>query len=189
MEMLHLFLCSLFLQFSTSVSLSSNPVHSVIYLILTFCITAFISFFFNLEFFGLIFVIIYVGAVAVLFLFIIMMLDIKENFLTKFSLFNLILINFLVLFFETLAKLFFFEVFSNKNFLATSILFFDTSFNMDILGQCLYNFFLICFLISGLILFVALLGSIVLTLNFNISKKSQKYFRQLSRSDRFLLKI
>ncbi len=187
--MLHLFLCSLFLQFSTSVSLSSNPVHSVIYLILTFCITAFISFFFNLEFFGLIFVIIYVGAVAVLFLFIIMMLDIKENFLTKFSLFNLIFINFLVLFFETLAKLFFFEVFSNKIFLATSILFFDTSFNMDTLGQCLYNFFLICFLISGLILFAALLGSIVLTLNFNISKKSQKYFRQLSRSDRFLLII
>lgn len=189
MEMLHLFLCFLFLQFSTSVSLSSNPVYSVIYLILTFCTTAFISFFFNLEFFGLIFVIIYVGAVAVLFLFIIMMLDIKDKSFTQISFFYLVLINFSVFLFETLTKLFFFEVFSNKSFFAPIILFFDTFFNMDILGQCLYNFFLICFLISGLILFVALLGSIVLTLNFNTSKKSQKYFRQLSRSDRFLLKL
>jgi len=58
---------------------------------------------------------------------------------------------------------------------------------MLFLGQCLYNYFLVGFLLAGLILFVALLGSIVLTLNFNLTKKSQKYFRQLSGSDRFLI--
>ena len=187
--MLHLFLCFLFVEFSTSVSLSSNPVHSVIYLILTFCITAFISFFFNLEFFGLIFIIIYVGAVAVLFLFIIMMLDIKDKSFTHFSLFYLVLINITFCFFENLTTILFFEVFSSKSFFAIYTLFFDSFFNVNMLGQCLYNFFLICFLISGVVLFVALLGSIVLTLNFNFSKKHQKYFRQLSRSDRFLLKF
>jgi len=189
MEILHLFLCFLFVEFSISVSLSSNPIHSVIYLILTFCITAFISFFFNLEFFGLIFVIIYVGAVAVLFLFIIMMLDIKDKSFTNFSFFYLVLVNILFSFFENLTRIFFFEIFSNKSFNSFPLLCFDSFLNIDLLGQCLYNFNLICFLLSGLILFVALLGSIVLTLNFNISKKSQKYFRQLSRSDRFLLKV
>ena len=189
MEILHLFLCFLFIEFSTSVSLSSNPVHSIIYLILTFCITAFISFFFNLEFFGLIFVIIYVGAVAVLFLFIIMMLDIKDKSFTNLSLFYLFLINGFFLFFENFIRIFSFEVFSNKISQTAFLTLFDSFFHIDLLGQCLYNFFLICFLIAGLILFVALLGSIVLTLNFNTSKKSQKYFRQLSRSDRFLLKI
>jgi NADH-quinone oxidoreductase subunit J len=188
-EILHLFLCFLFIEFSTSVSLSSNPVNSIIYLILTFCITAFISFFFNLEFFGLIFVIIYVGAVAVLFLFIIMMLDIKDKSFTNFSLFYLILINCFFLFFENFIRIFSFEVFSNKSTRTAFLTTFDSFLNIDLLGQCLYNFFLICFLIAGLILFAALLGSILLTLNFNTNKKAQKYFRQLSRSDRFLLKL
>jgi NADH-quinone oxidoreductase subunit J len=188
-EIVHLFLCFLFVEFSTSVSLSSNPVHSIIYLILTFCITAFISFFFNLEFFGLIFVIIYVGAVAVLFLFIIMMLDIKDKSFKSFSLLYLILINGALLFLENFLRVFSSEVFSSRNTSNDFLILFDSFFNIDLLGQCLYNFFLICFLIAGLILFVALLGSIVLTLNFNINKKSQKYFRQLSRSDRFLLKL
>jgi NADH:ubiquinone oxidoreductase subunit 6 (subunit J) len=101
----------------------------------------------------------------------------------------LVLINFFFLFFESFFRMFSFEVFSNKSTQTTFLTLFDSFFNIDLLGQCLYNFFLICFLIAGLILFVALLGSIVLTLNFNVSKKSQKSFRQLSRSDRFLLKI
>ena len=59
---------------------------------------------------------------------------------------------------------------------------FDALYNIDSLGQFLYNYFLSCFLIAGIILLVALVGAIVLTLNFNSSRKNQLISRQLSRS-------
>jgi NADH-quinone oxidoreductase subunit J len=59
--------------------ISVNPVESVLFLILSFCNAAAILFLFNAEFLGLIFMIIYVGAIAVLFLFVIMMLNIKNQ--------------------------------------------------------------------------------------------------------------
>jgi NADH-quinone oxidoreductase subunit J len=59
---------------------------------------------------------------------------------------------------------------------------FDALYNIDSLGQFLYNYFLTCFLIAGIILLVALIGAIILTLNFNSSRKNQLISRQLSRS-------
>jgi len=59
---------------------------------------------------------------------------------------------------------------------------FDALHNIDSLGQFLYNYFLSCFLIAGIILLVALIGAIILTLNFNSSRKNQLISRQLSRS-------
>ena len=87
MEILHFFLCSLLILSGFWVSVSLNPIESVLFLILAFCNTAAILFIFNVEFLGLLFIIIYVGAVAVLFLFIIMMLNIKnqENFVVNSS--------------------------------------------------------------------------------------------------------
>ena len=61
------------------VSHTASPVDSVIFLILAFCSASLILFMFNAEFIALIFIIIYVGAIAVLFLFVIMMLDIKDH--------------------------------------------------------------------------------------------------------------
>jgi NADH:ubiquinone oxidoreductase subunit 6 (subunit J) len=60
---------------------------------------------------------------------------------------------------------------------------FDSLNNIDILGQVLYNYFLVCFLLAGLILLIALIGAIVLTLRFNTFQKKQHVFRQLSRTD------
>ena len=62
----------------------------------------------------------------------------------------------------------------------------DNLSNIDIFGQGLYNYFLITFLIAGLILLVAMIGAIVLTLNFRSQRKTELAGRQLSRSDNFL---
>ena len=79
MTYLHLFLCNLLCTCGFLMCISANPVESVLFLILAFCNAAVILFLFNAEFLGLIFIIIYVGAIAVLFLFVIMMLNIKSQ--------------------------------------------------------------------------------------------------------------
>jgi NADH-quinone oxidoreductase subunit J len=194
MRYIHLFLCVLLCLCGLFVALSINPISSIIFLILTFCNAAAILFFFNIEFLGVTFVIIYVGAVAVLFLFVVMMINVKLDeslskmnisFFLKFAYSSVIcfLIGVLLLF-STLT------VFSSQDLFLTKYanlhILFDTLYNIDVLGQSLYNYFLPCFLIAGLILFIALLGSIVLTLKYNSKLKTQIYSRQLSRSDKFL---
>jgi NADH-quinone oxidoreductase subunit J len=194
MRYIHIFLCILLCFCGLFVALSTNPISSVIFLILTFCNAAAILFFFNVEFLGVTFVIIYVGAVAVLFLFVVMMINVKlEDSFNKFNisfffkyLYSSILC-FLVgilLIFSTL------KIFSTQDlFLAKYAnleVLFDTLYNIDVLGQSLYNYFLSCFLIAGLVLFIALVGSVVLTLKYNSKLKAQIYSRQLSRSDKFL---
>lgn len=194
MRFIHFFLCILLCLCGLFVALATNPISSVIFLILTFCNAAAVLFFFNVEFLGVIFVIIYVGAVAVLFLFVVMMINVKADdsfskinisFFLKFLFFSVLC--FLV---GTLLLFVFLNIFSNQDIfllknlnLQTS---FDTLYNIDVLGQSLYNYFLSCFLIAGLILFIALLGSIVLTLKYNAKLKTQIFSRQLSRSDKFL---
>ena len=54
------------------------------------------------------------------------------------------------------------------------------------LVQSLYNYYLVCFLLAGLILLVAMVGAIVLTLNFSSQRRNELVSRQLSRSDNFL---
>jgi hypothetical protein len=58
--------------------------------------------------------------------------------------------------------------------------------NIDVMGQFLFNYYFVCFLLAGLILLIALIGSIVLTLRFNHSEEGQLVNRQLSRTDNFL---
>jgi NADH-quinone oxidoreductase subunit J len=193
MNYLHLFLCLLLLGSGFLMCNSINPVESVLFLILAFCNAAAILFLFNSEFLGLIFIIIYVGAIAVLFLFVIMMLNIKnknnfeENnvwvkYLLSFSFFYLIV-----------TSLFFFirRTFCRDDLLLDTqssdvFILIDNLNNIDVLGQVLFNYFLICFLLAGLILLIALVGSIVLTLRFNNTEEGQLVNRQLSRTDNFL---
>jgi NADH:ubiquinone oxidoreductase subunit 6 (subunit J) len=330
-HLLHLTLCFLISETCFLVIKSDNAINSVLFLILTFILAASICIFFCLDFFGLVFIIIYVGAIAVLFLFIVMMLNIKNTKLNKSeSSFwvnwarNLNLIFFIFSFILSLISYFFFSSFMVedsflaliskftsffldnpffvtsssilfpifiKNNLILSIIYYGLFFilimylffyiiyiyksspntdlvkdenlynhlsqkppflndykdkevlgelentytkeisehyknfkyvndvptdlnnveksidllsnsniynenifnsyldnlnNTEILGQSLYNEFLACFLLSGLILLIALIGSIVLTLKFNNIKKSQVVSRQLSRTDNFL---
>jgi NADH-quinone oxidoreductase subunit J len=162
----------------------------VLFLILCFCNAAGILFLFNAEFLGLIFIIVYVGAIAILFLFVVMMLNVKiyssDNlayYLPFFLLTGFVLMLQVYLIFE--------KVFSNTTFWYSDLPYtfenyIDNLNSIDVLGQCLYNYYLICFLVAGLILLVAMIGAIVLTLNFSSQRKNEMPSRQIARSDKFL---
>lgn len=200
MTFLHLFLCIILFLSGTFVAFSRNPISSVLYLIFAFCNAAIILFLFNVEFLGLIFIIIYVGAIAVLFLFVIMMLNIKApeivysskiyNYLSN-NIITFLILSYLLCFGIGLGlSSFFKEIFYQKDFIFNNVndiyILLDNLNNIDILGQVLYNYYLECFLIAGLVLLVALIGAIVLTLNFSSLQKGQTIYRQLSRTDNFL---
>jgi len=100
---------------------------------------------------------------------------------------------FIFCFFSEFLVLLFFSFFNNTysdvNFLdfsTNTFYFIDTLNNIDVLGQVLYNYFVVCFLLAGFILLISLIGSIVLTINFAGTKKTQQVLRQLSRSETFL---
>lgn len=186
------YLGSLFLLLLSSifVLISKNPVHSVLFLILCFCNSAIILFVLNTEFLGLIFIIVYVGAIAILFLFVVMMLNVKVLSSENFNLFIPLLYSGAgILMFKGFVYLD--EIFPSKDVLVSSL---DVTFthyvdslnNIDVLGQSLYNYYLSCFLLAGLILLVAMIGAIILTLNFSSQRKNEMPLRQLSRSDNFL---
>lgn len=184
MEILHFILVCFMLLSSLYVLTASNPVHSVLALIFTFCNAAIILCLFNIEFLSLIFIIIYVGAIAVLFLFVVMMLNIKVY--KKNNNIFLILTFLSILSFISL-YIFFNESFSNWSVIEFNYhLFFDSLVNINIIGQILYNYYLICFLIAGIILLISIVGPVVLTLNFNNPNKNTSVLRQLSRSDNFI---
>ena len=193
MKILHAFLCFLLFGSGLLVSSAINPVESVLFLILTFCNAAAILFIFNTEFLGLIFVIIYVGAIAVLFLFVIMMLNVKIQDQQSLS-FSIFKSSYVIRFFSVylifiLIFLVYKSIFSDYKLIidtSTSILNFDSLNNIDVLGQFLYNYFLVSFLLAGLILLIALVGAIVLTLKFSSLQKGQLVYRQLSRTDNCL---
>lgn len=147
-----------------------NPVHSVFFLILTFLSGSLFLFFLRNEFISIIFVIVYIGAISVLFLFVIMLLDVKlielkSNFISYVPI-SLLFI--LLFFFETLFFLkFFFEfVYLDVNFIMyTNWLNFHifNLTNVHIIGFFLYTYYFLIFLFRALLLFIATLGSILLS--------------------------
>lgn len=200
MENLHILLCAFLIICGLFVILASSPVESMIALIFMFCISGVILFLFNSEFLGVTFVIIYVGAIAVLFLFIIMMLNVKRT-ITSFNFKHIFaflmgtafVIGIAYFFYENeicefLNKIVLFKYNIDNRYLAkeSNDFSFDHLGNITILGQSLFNYYSPAFLLAGLILLVALVGAVSLTLNFNTYKKNQVTFRQLSRTDAFL---
>lgn len=192
MVVIHSLLCLLLLMSGFLVCSSKNPVESVLFLILTFCNAAAISFILHAEFLGLIFIIVYVGAVAVLFLFVIMMLNIKTEANSTNKLLNYPFLSFCVSYlfafciFLNVKSVFCYEgsFFNTQN--SDLFLLIDDLDNIDVIGQVLFNYYLVCFLLAGLILLVALIGSIILTLRFNKAQESQFVSKQLARSDSFI---
>lgn len=214
MENLHILLCTLLTFCALFVIFAGGPIESMISLILMFCISGVILFLFNSEFLGVTFIIIYVGAIAVLFLFIIMMLNIKRTVSPFMDLVHFIVyqvktfklrkptrqevkntiytIFFAYIFFDP-ALQFYNKMILQKQMMdsktVTQSLYqvhFESLENITVLGQSLFNYYSAAFLLAGLVLLVALIGAVVLTLNFNIQKKNQVTFRQLSRTDSFL---
>ena len=172
--------------------LSFNPIHSVLFLIFSFCIAAVILFLLNAEFIGLLFIMIYVGAVAILFLFVIMMIETKIHYNINYTFEKFIYTTFFIIFFYCFLKVFSIEIYDDDIFsysldMPNFLEFFDKFSNLVILGQSLYIYFFPIIIIAGLILLVALIGSIVLTINLNKnSAVINKDLRQLSRKNNVL---
>lgn len=202
MNQLHLLICILIVFSSLFVVISNNPVESVLYLVLTFCNAAIILFLFNLEFFALIFLIIYVGAIAVLFLFIVMMIQIKEqpqssilNYKKELAVYAIICLVLYIIIVEAYVLMAHSVPLSTESIFIDGYSFATNSFNnfsvdqltgIENFGQVLYNYFLIFVPVAGFLLLIALIGSIALTLEFTRSKEHTSSFKQLSRTDQFL---
>jgi NADH-quinone oxidoreductase subunit J len=184
------FICSFLSIFSSIlVIISSNPVHSVFFLILSFVLVCATILLLELEFIPLILVVVYVGAISVLFLFVVMMLDIKYV-AKKQNFFSLIFIGlfFSFLFFTGVIlslkdTLFYSCVDSSSNLYWFG--FVDKLMNLNSLSQYLYLDFIVHFLVVGLILLIAIIGAIVLTVEFNNPQKirGQHLFKQISRTN------
>jgi NADH-quinone oxidoreductase subunit J len=175
------FICSVLLIIAAvSIFLTENPVYSVLLLILCFCISSIILFSFNAEFLGLIFIMVYVGAVAVLFLFVIMMIDTKKIPIKKLSTqFYLIVTSVLVIcyfFLNTLLNNTFFNIDDKE--LNTHIYIRELKLisqtTTERIGQALFNEYSIAVLIAGFVLLVALIGAVCLTVDFKEEEGSTR---------------
>jgi NADH-quinone oxidoreductase subunit J len=169
------------------VILSSNPVYSALFLILVFFNSGLLILLLDLEFLALIFILIYIGAIMVLVLFVIMMLDIKQtsiylniSYYFFISGFFLILLGGEFLYFLSL-DLTYFQINTLSTYLNWFSLVLELS-NIRNLGVYLYTYFSFFLLLAGLILLIAMLGAISLTLEDTtaISSKQQQLFKQLN---------
>lgn len=163
---------------------SRNPVHSVLFLILAFFNAAGLFVLMGAEFLGMILVIVYVGAVAVLFLFVVMMLDInfvelRQGFLQYLPIGGLIG---LILLVELALVLGGWVITPAAKSAATDpIPAIDQVTNTHALGAVLYTKYIYLFQGAGLILLVAMIGAIVLTLRSRPGVKRQSISEQVNR--------
>lgn len=204
-----LIFCSFAVLFSILIVSSKNPIHSILYLILVFCNVSFVFILLDIEFIAIIFLIVYVGAIAVLFLFVVMMLNIKivelSGVFWRYALlgFGITLLFLSELFFVLFNNQIYprFEdyfyvksLFFDYNLVSPSPLFaiikskesfnyilgFNYTFsNTELLGWYVYTYGMYIFFLLGLILLVAMVGSIVLVLNQNVNIRRQFIFKQV----------
>jgi len=168
------------------VTVSRNTVYSVFFLILVFISISILFILIGAEFLGMIMLIVYVGAVAVLFLFVVMMLNITEQLTERSSrkgLINNISVGSIIgviIFLELLV------VVGGWKYKGTFVPLSATNLNLDIsnthaLGNILYTDYIHLFQISGMILLVAMIGAITLTFSRRENIKRQSYFDQIQR--------
>jgi NADH-quinone oxidoreductase subunit J len=176
------------------VIIAQHPVFSLLFLVLCFLLSSFLLFLLECEFLALLFLIIYVGAIAILFLFAIMMLESKLSNLSRNSIkyipvgfiFGILLLipllNEILVFFNGNAYLssFYYNKYQNWYDLIDSVT------DVEVYGQLLYSYFVLQFLVAGLILLLVLVGVVYLTNSVNATQKiEQSVFKQLSRSSKF----
>lgn len=191
------FNCKIFLSFSSFLILSSlltilinNPIYAILFMILSFVSAVCLLILLESEFMALIFIVIYIGAIAVLFLFVVMMLNLKiidsiKDVFKYFPISNFI--GFFILF-EVLVS--FYNNFKlnpySESFLYNSYINWfdkiDSISDIKSIGQIVYTHYVVQFLVAGFILLIAVLGAVVLTLDQNVVNfKSQDTFKQTSR--------
>jgi len=192
--------CALTMLSAILVIFVTNPVFSALFLVFSFCNVASLLFFLQLEFLPVIFLMVYVGAIAVLFLFVIMMLNIKITELKheKLNFLPLVLVFLFVFSVELLLFVscefnplipsslwhfnFLFDMaaltIQDSNFVIVAL----TQDNMKLVGQLLFTDFYAYFVIVGFILLLAMIAIIVSTLNKRFVVKSQVIYAQVLRS-------
>jgi NADH-quinone oxidoreductase subunit J len=172
------------------VIVSRNPVHSVLFLILAFVNASGLFVLMGAEFLAMILVVVYVGAVAVLFLFVIMMLDVdftqlREGFIEYLPigvviggifLFELLLISFYRIINPAVAKAITAPIPSNIS-------------NTEALGLVLYTRYIHYFQLAGMVLLVAMIGAIVLTLRHKAKVKRQDIATQNARTPELAMAV
>ncbi|MBT4996489.1 MAG: NADH-quinone oxidoreductase subunit J [Hellea sp.] len=166
---------------------SKNPVHSVMYLILTFFSAAGLFILMGAEFLALLIIMVYVGAVAVLFLFVVMMLDVdfaelKQGFLSYLPVGALVAIILLLEMLMVGATYFAGET--------KTVVVRDTGItNLEAFGQVLYTDYAGVFEAAGFVLLVAMIGAIVLTLRKRDGVRKQIPSEQIARTKETGLKM
>ena len=168
------------------VIVSRNTVHAVFFLILDFISIACLFIMIGAEFLGMMMLIVYVGAVAVLFLFVVMLMNVTEQKLSWFRgtkktghirvgliIGTVILLELIVIVGGWRYR----DSFSETEFLS-----FNNEFtNTHMIGNVMYTDFIHLFQISGIILLLAMIGAIVLTYRKREGVKTQSYIKQISR--------
>ena len=168
------------------VTVARNTVHSVFFLILDFISISCLFIMIGAEFLGMIMLIVYVGAVAVLFLFVVMMLNVAQQknqwFASEKSSSHIpvgLLVS-LIIFFELIIVVggwkYKPDLLSSSNIIIS-----EATTNTHSLGNVLYTDYIHLFQISGMILLVAMIGAIVLTFRERAGLKRQSYIKQISR--------
>jgi NADH-quinone oxidoreductase subunit J len=174
------------------VIVAKNPVHSVLYLILAFFNAAGLFVLLGAEFLAMMLVIVYVGAVAVLFLFVVMMLDVNFAELRAGFIKNAplgALVGGIVLI-ELIMVLGFGVVRPGLGGVAAAPVAAATAIsNTEALGRILYTKYVYFFQAAGLILLVAMIGAIVLTLRHRAGVKRQSIARQIARGPKTAIEL
>lgn len=180
---------SLVLVSAIMVIAATNPIHSLLFLVLVFINSSILLVLLEVEFLAVTLIIVYVGAIIVLFLFVVMMLNIKivvsnTNLLRYIPIGGVILLIFLIESFiiynndftiyshiDNINDINYIEWINSINYMT----------NIEALGSIIYTYYFDLFIINGFILLVAMNGAIVLTLHINNKVKRQQAFYQIYR--------
>ena len=177
---------------SVMVVTSRNTVYSVFFLILVFVTISILFIMIGAEFLGMIMLIVYVGAVAVLFLFVVMMLNVSEKSIrtpVRKGFLNNISVGMIVGFIILLETIIAINGWKYKTeFLSLSNISVDIT-NTHALGNVLYTDYIHLFQVSGIILLVAMIGAITLTFKKKENVKRQSYFNQIKRDKDSAVKL
>ncbi len=164
---------------------AKNPVHSVMFLITIFVTTSGLFVLAGAEYLAMLLIVVYVGAVAVLFLFVVMMLDIdfvelKQGFM-RYAPFGALVALVLFAMFVLVASAVV-EAKVDPHVLASPTPALDVANNTQAIGRILYTDYILFFQLAGMVLFVAMIGAIVLTLRHKPYVKRQNVGKQVART-------
>ena len=189
-ELITFFIFSTLLIFTCfKVITSTNPVLSAINLVFSFFLSAVLWLLLGAEFLSIILILVYVGAVMVLFLFVVMMLDINVAKKTAAYIKYLPLVILIFIAFNALIIYFFINTFENIDYNAIKNIEIISDSNTENLGYLLFTKYIIEFEIAGLILLLGIISAIVLTYKKNPKNKFQNPTSQISANKKDRLKI